>query len=371
MAWYKGVFSCGHEGRVNVVGREKDRQWKIDYAFGKMCEDCYQKHLEEEKERKLEEISVHAQINELPDLFGTPKQVDWAMSIRKKLFEQYEKGTFDLSKETDEINVKGVEKTFDFIIHQKKASFFIDSRDKNITELLGKYYKKVNLSLEDEIEKELEANAKIESTVYPKNKITNVPVEIVSDKEEVKAIFEKNSDFIEIVKKIGYHWNGEYWYKKINETTGSMEDRAAELGNKLLNAGFPVIILDQDVRKKAIDGAFEPECTRWVKSVVGTNKLVIKWCGFNDELYERSRTLPSAKWENGMTINVAHHNEVEEFADLYEFKFTDAALRLIKRHKANIRSSDPIEVAEIKEIKKDGLKEILESSDDILDDLKD
>ena len=25
MAWYEGTFACGHEGRVNIIGPQKDR----------------------------------------------------------------------------------------------------------------------------------------------------------------------------------------------------------------------------------------------------------------------------------------------------------------------------------------------------------
>ena len=56
MAWYNGTFSCGHEGRVNVIGKIKDRQWKIDRAFNDMCPECYQKWLQEEYERKNQEV---------------------------------------------------------------------------------------------------------------------------------------------------------------------------------------------------------------------------------------------------------------------------------------------------------------------------
>ena len=30
MAWYNGTFSCGHEGKVNIIGKAKDREWKMD-----------------------------------------------------------------------------------------------------------------------------------------------------------------------------------------------------------------------------------------------------------------------------------------------------------------------------------------------------
>ena len=43
MAWYNGTFSCGHEGRVNVIGKIKDREWKTERKFSNMCPDCYKK----------------------------------------------------------------------------------------------------------------------------------------------------------------------------------------------------------------------------------------------------------------------------------------------------------------------------------------
>lgn len=42
MAWYYGTYSCGHEGRVNIIGPTKDRQWKADRHFGHMCPECYE-----------------------------------------------------------------------------------------------------------------------------------------------------------------------------------------------------------------------------------------------------------------------------------------------------------------------------------------
>ena len=40
MAWYNGTFSCGHEGRVNIIGKMSERQWKIDKYFSGVCEEC-------------------------------------------------------------------------------------------------------------------------------------------------------------------------------------------------------------------------------------------------------------------------------------------------------------------------------------------
>ena len=47
MAWYNGTFSCGHEGRVNIIGKMSERQWKIDKYFSGVCEECKKKEREE------------------------------------------------------------------------------------------------------------------------------------------------------------------------------------------------------------------------------------------------------------------------------------------------------------------------------------
>lgn len=37
MAWYEGTFACGHEGRVNIIGPQKDRGYKKERAFSRLC----------------------------------------------------------------------------------------------------------------------------------------------------------------------------------------------------------------------------------------------------------------------------------------------------------------------------------------------
>lgn len=51
MAWYYGTYSCGHEGRVNVVGKMSERQWKIDRHFEGICENCKAKQIEESNKK--------------------------------------------------------------------------------------------------------------------------------------------------------------------------------------------------------------------------------------------------------------------------------------------------------------------------------
>jgi hypothetical protein len=43
MAWYYGTYSCGHEGRTNIVGPIKNRKWISDKHFDNECPDCCKK----------------------------------------------------------------------------------------------------------------------------------------------------------------------------------------------------------------------------------------------------------------------------------------------------------------------------------------
>lgn len=44
MAWYHGTYSCGHEGRINLIGPTKDREWKKEREFSGLCPECYKKN---------------------------------------------------------------------------------------------------------------------------------------------------------------------------------------------------------------------------------------------------------------------------------------------------------------------------------------
>jgi hypothetical protein len=173
---------------------------------------------------------------------------------------------------------------------------------------------------------------------------------------------------------LNYKWDNA-WIRNISELTGSAEDRAAELGNKLLNSGFPIMIMDYTIRQNAVEGKFEPECDRWIRINKKSGELSIRWWEDNDKLYRTCRRLPGSKWDSlskSVMVNIRHHKEVQEFASLYSFKFSQKSIKAInsqieKEKNAIIVNPTKVEV----EKQKDGLKEILNSSEEILDDLKD
>lgn len=387
MAWYYGTYSCGHEGRVNIIGPVKDRQWKADREFSKMCPECWEKHLQQERERQNREAAEKAKEMELPELQGTERQVVWAITLRQKLIDQLTKlaeNDKELQTLSELYEVKltpeRVLTVRDYIIENKtSAKYYIDNRDDYIIYTILKEMKNALKTEEqlaaEQIEKMREEEIRKESTVYPENRVTDVPVEIKTAGDTIQVYFEKNENFRQIVKSLGYKWEYKCWNRKINYTNGTIEDRVAELGNKLLNAGFPVIILDKIAREKAISGEYEEECKRWIYiRTEGKYEgwFSIKWEGRNDSLYKNARKLPGSKWDGAVMVRIEHYKEVEEFAELYEFRFSNGAREAIEKYKEELENAKIVAPTKIEEKKeKDGLKEILESSTDILPDLID
>lgn len=346
MAWYYENYSCGHEGRINIIGPTKDRQWKADRHFdNNLCEECKKEKIKQENENsKQKSLEL-----ELPELEGTEKQVDWANTIRLEIL--------DKIKDSD---------VYDFIaMNETKASFWIDNRNIDIE----KYYKdnldKKVKQLEDK-EKIEEINA--EATVYPLNQIHPGVVEIYPYKNEIEIQYTKNEKFKKIVKSFGYRWDYS-WTKKTNGYTGPSEERAAEIGHKLLSEGFAIRIIDKKILSNAINGNYKPEITRWIKKDTENGCFAISWSGRNDKLYRTAKSINSAKYSNGkILIKADYYNEIEDFANLCGFSFSEEALELLnymKNLNKNIVNTEYIEKNENK-----SLEYILKTSNEVIIDLK-
>jgi len=57
MAWYYGTYACGHEGRENIIGPTKNRQWIADRKFEGLCYECYQAKLAADRETANKEAT--------------------------------------------------------------------------------------------------------------------------------------------------------------------------------------------------------------------------------------------------------------------------------------------------------------------------
>jgi hypothetical protein len=373
MAWYDGTYSCGHEGRTNVIGPSKDRQWRADAHFRGLCPECWEIKKQEEREKANADAAAKAKEMELPELEGSEKQVAWANTLRQDLIDYID--TLDRrALECIDSSEKEKYDVLDYIMSQTKASWFIDNRPHGMLSWIESRLTAIRAWKAALEVNPLVEEVKADSTVQPEDCQYKEPAEIKVSSEKITVRFPKDEDFRELVKSLGYTWGDGYWYRKITKFNGPADDRAAELGNKLLNAGFPITITDNIIRQNAVNGNYQPEQKRWVMNRMhGTYKgwFAICWSGHDENLYKVARKLPGSRWdESSVVVKVNYWQEVQDFAELYGFKFSEMALEAIEAYKnVEITKVKPAESKE--EIQADGLKDILNSGDDILDDLKD
>lgn len=124
MGYFSGTYACGHEGKVQIYGPSKDREWKAEREFSQLCRACYIA-----QQQKI--AQENAQALNLPALQGSEKQVAWAMQLRDRLLTAYNKETIPAQSAS----------AMRYVINhmtrkQTDASWWIDRRD-NVGNLLA------------------------------------------------------------------------------------------------------------------------------------------------------------------------------------------------------------------------------------------
>ncbi len=356
MAWYYGTYSCGHDGKINLVGPTKDRQQKADWHFSGLCPDCYRKKQEEDREAADIEAEKKSEEMELPRLIGTEKQRKWANQLRLKVISSLNSNCEKIEQKLKERGLDvlpgegiGMKEIIDsvqyFIRVHTDAKDWIDSRDEpaNLKDAVNEYRKHLEeIAHYDVIE---EINRTEESMIvspecdFSKNGV--VKLRFKDGFLDVEYV--KDSAFIEIVKNLGYRWSGTVWKKEITEYTGDIEDRADELGYRLLNAGFTVQFPDAESKEKAVSAAFTPENDKWIKFNSKTGQLTLVWTKRNDTIYENAKKLPGAKWKDGaMRVSMEFYREIEDFSVMMGFCISQMARRKIEEYKEKEQSFEKV-----------------------------
>lgn len=343
MAWYYGKFSCGHEGRVNIIGPHKDRPRKIELAFSKLCPECYQEEMKKEREIRMKEAIRKTEEYDLPQLTGSEKQIAWAIQLRINFIEYVDElkkreGPNEIPVSEPDKKLKCVteielDEAIDYgIMHHVDAKFWINNRSSLYSVVVTLYKefqkKKIEDQIQEDVKKEL-ITEKERLTVSPEQIQKTGIVVIKKHGNKLMAEYVKDDLFRVIVKELKFSWNGENWFRNITECEGNIEDRAAELGHKLLTSGFTVRFFDEKSKEKAISNTFDTEHKRWVKYNYEQNKLAIAWAWSerSDSLYQTAKKLPGAKWYCGtFLVSVEFYREVFDFASSMNFKFTKRAI---------------------------------------------
>jgi hypothetical protein len=356
--------SCGKEITVNLIGKHSIREWKLENV-NFYCEECKAKYKQEQRENQEKMAEETQREWELPELQGTEKQIKWAKVIRAEKIIDIESFLEKLKEKRPNKYSKYI-KHLDWLLKEKtKATFWIDSRYSIMLDILED-----NPIIENDDEKERLEELKAESTIQPQNKKGNEVVEIKEKDNKIYLSFPKNDDIRLLVKELGYEWYNPNWVKTLTATTGSTIDRIAEVGNKILNLGYAVIIYDLKARENAILAKYEPEHPRWILFNHKKGMFAITWNYFDNSLYQNAKSLPKSKYENGSVyIPVEYYKEILDFANLFDFKISDGSKEAIQTYTEKINVVNPVKPKEVE--KKDGLKDILKTDNSIIDDLKD
>lgn len=149
-------------------------------------------------------------------------------------------------------------------------------------------------------------------------------------KNFMTAIYEKNSDFIKVVKQCGMSWNYDFgWTITENERTGFIEDICAEVGNKLLKEGFLVQFDSEELLEKAVNANFESICTKWIDFNEKEGIFRLTWRK-EENLYDEAMTLPGARYRKyGIDVPERFYLEVLDFAERHDYRFTEKAETLL------------------------------------------
>lgn len=374
--------------QCNRSAADKWEEWAKDHYT--MCPKCYREYVREcEEAKKAKETEEGKRLAfEKPQMIGSEEQCKWAYWILKKWIENYNslrssKITYCTEHDVDEEKaaklfdkIKKADAVATWIIeNHSNAYWWIDNREN----LDNKWYENFVEEYENYIavpaevreqEAELRKAVEEEATVIPQ-KHEHVGVVIINvTKNKVIAKYAKDDDFRKIIKGLGYRWDmdAREWFKEISETTGAAKERAAELGNKLLNGGFAVCIYDPATRKDAIEGNYKPEHRRWVWAHKDGKHFILKW-EYNDNIYYAAKRLPSAKYSSPyIVVNKTEYDAVVGFAERYDFRWTSGAKELLKGVQDALIIPAAAKEAAYEE---HPVKDILNSSREVLEDLID
>ena len=184
-----------------------------------------------------------------------------------------------------------------------------------------------------DIDKEIEEAARLEATVSPENPVSNLVYEISITGDRLNLSYPGKSpdEFKNVVRgQCFMNWSSDGYTRKPGKFAGDIKDLAAELGHRLLAAGFCIRIYDEGIRQKAIDGTYKPEITKQIRLLESGN-LGIIWRRRDGDFYRAAKRIEGARWKSPyVSVPPESGDELVDFAELYGFQFTEAAREKIE-----------------------------------------
>lgn len=374
MAKYEVTCKCGHTITVNLTGSWEERKNSMEYYESSLCPDCAWKEKKARREQQIEAALEKTKELNLPELTDARTddqfrkanlyRMSYIENAKKFLDELKDKETVNVSTD-DRVSNKADKETLQKAIeygikHYTTASFWTSHKDCCETirkAIFGDDFQSFSITehFVDDYKEDIENNNKsgdtptpLELTVTPEdNKKPNI-VHFIIDRKTIKIDYPiKDDDFIKVVKNNYYQWGISTWQRKIDKWSGTIDDRIANVGYHLLQAGFTVRFLNVKQRDMAVNRTYEVEQTRWVTLKDGT--FSISWKGYNGELYTAARKIPGSKWISvGSYVSVPYerYEKLQRFAVDYGFSLSDKVKEVIEEQE---REKEENEIKKIEE----------------------
>lgn len=385
----KAEYSGGKCGTsVTVVGRnraEADRLAK-NYDHNRLCPACYQAEKDAEHAVAAAAAAEAAQSAGLPALSGSEKQIQWAMTLRQGVLDALDRalvvvrvvGPMDRrAVSRDKQLIHEAESLIDSAIthlpkdeqwlarstaadlfkalgdqvaieqlgcvlrEQTKAAWWINNNGYPIASLAealrGDIEQRLAQSTSPVVPSDVVAEAQAEALLKPAtDTLSHQVAEIKLQGVRLQVTMaERNDDFRQLMRGLGFHWDGVLWVRVLGVTTGDPVDRLAETAHRIIGAGFMARLYDEEARAKAITGEFSPEQTRWLTKTKGGTYdgwVRIQWPR-SDDLYRPAKALPGARYKDGFVyVPAGSIQEAADFAEHYGFSLSAGVRQMLEAH---------------------------------------
>ncbi len=166
---------------------------------------------------------------------------------------------------------------------------------------------------------------------------------------------EKEYRLIELLKANSYKWDWDsrYWYRKVDNYSGPIRDRAVEIIHALLLDSVPVDA-DEALIADAVAANYVPEQKRWIKRIIGgqhIDKFNITCSDWDvrEKLYSHAQRITGARWGDGSVLIPAEQYEmVLDFADQYQFSLSTGAKDLVDQARTKHQSALVVDMTLLK-----------------------
>lgn len=384
MAKYDIVYKCGHEDRVDITGSRAHREWELSQYQNSLCPDC----LAGQREKHNEDCAAKNKDEGYPELVGSPKQIAWAESIRRdifddlnseKFFERHERilecsFTYSEDPSKKQLYFEGLHIFENIIKNEDRSEWFIDHKGGDWI------WRMKEFAIDYAIKKE-----EGEEIVIPKYKIVEpenvlhkgyVEIKLLETEDEdeyeepqVTIKYSYSEELKKIVRMLGYRIDDNVYSRTVSPGAKSITNLLLFTANEILKGGFKVK-LDEEFAELLESGEFQPINPREI-TISSTRLPYFKIkMEANKELFKIAESLPDSKGYFGYTLDVPrfYAAEVAEFAEIYNFSLSEGAKSLIDEiaglEKAKIMPKE-------KKVDLVSAKEIFKKKDEVLDDLID